>query len=68
MRRRERFSLLPLLVLGLAFGQVATALGHQGGKGHLRSRQGHANGIRKEKRQIDLSLGRESSRRVDVHR
>jgi len=61
MRRRDRLSFLPLLVLGLAFVQVGTALGHQGGKGHLRSRQGHTNGIRKEKRQFDLDLGRKSS-------
>lgn len=64
MRRRQRFSILPLLVLGLAFGQVASALGHQGGKGQLRSRRGHTNGAKQEKRQLlDLDLSGESMHR-----
>ena len=67
MRRRQPFSLLPLLLLlALAFLQVGQAVGHgQGiGKGHLRSRRAPENGTktrtRDAKRQLlDLDLGLE---------
>lgn len=61
MRRRQPFSILPLvLLLALAFLQVGEAVGHGIGKGHLRSRRAPEDGnrTRDAKRQLlDLDLG-----------
>jgi hypothetical protein len=54
MRRRLSFSIIPLLLLGLAVLQLAQGLEHDAGKGHLRSRRGSGHGtkIRDTKRQL----------------